>query len=308
MTLMRLDRESITVSFDVLPRKSTDTGTIKRYAEIQREADMPPPKVFHDEDAGCYWLADGLYRLKGNELVSENGEVLCDVVKGSKLDAMWYASGANRDHGLPLTQAERQVALQHAIIAANGEKPDTEIATLVGMSPARVGQVRQKMERAGQVAPKVEQVNRFREDGTRSKSRKPARPKASKPSKPGPKPKDKPKDEPRVRRRVERDDAGTEIPEFLAPMRSQIREMQALQTRVNDLIGDAGRLSRLPVGRAMNFRELKTLLDEARRMLDEATPLFVCQTCAARGSTRNDCVCGGLGWLTRATFNATYDG
>ena len=66
--------------------------------------------MFRDSD-GKYWLADGFHRLETAKRC-EIDEIHADVRDGSRDDAFLYAAGANADHGLPRTNADKRKAIR----------------------------------------------------------------------------------------------------------------------------------------------------------------------------------------------------
>jgi hypothetical protein len=65
-------------------------------------------------DGSTYWLADGFHRYHA---ARKRGEKWIDaqVIKGSRDDARWHAAGANTQHGLNRTTADKQKAVRLAL-------------------------------------------------------------------------------------------------------------------------------------------------------------------------------------------------
>ena len=67
-----------------------------------------PIVVFYD--GTDYWLADGFHRVKACQL---HGRYVAhaDIKQGTRRDAILYAVGANADHGLPRSNADKRRAV-----------------------------------------------------------------------------------------------------------------------------------------------------------------------------------------------------
>ncbi len=109
--IVDLPIEKITQDADIQIRAtSIDWLIVDAYLEAARQgATFPPVIVFFDGDN--YWLADGNHRL---EVARRNArtEISADVRQGCKRDAILYAVGANDDHGLRRTNADKRNAVE----------------------------------------------------------------------------------------------------------------------------------------------------------------------------------------------------
>jgi hypothetical protein len=89
----------------------TSAEQVAEYARAMRNGDeFPPPVVFSNDDAH-YYLADGFHLLDANGLAQHGQEVCCEIHPGDREDALLFACGANADHGLPRTCADRKKAV-----------------------------------------------------------------------------------------------------------------------------------------------------------------------------------------------------
>jgi len=140
----------------------TDAGTQVRvcltddvvadYAARMLEGDkFPPVAVFHDGTS--YILADGFHRVMA-ALHNNFKDILADVRKGSKLDALKFALGANRANGLRRTNADKRrsvvIALQNF-----ANQSDRAIADMCGVNHEMVGSLR-----SDQVADSATRIGR----------------------------------------------------------------------------------------------------------------------------------------------------
>lgn len=115
--------------------------TVAEYCDLwNSKADFPPLVVFFD--GSDYWLADGFHRLLGAKR-AERASVPCEIRTGSKRDAILYAVGANRDHGLKRSNADKRKAV--GILLGDSEWSgwsDHVIAERAGVSHTFVGSLR----------------------------------------------------------------------------------------------------------------------------------------------------------------------
>lgn len=96
-------------------RAGIDQVAVNEYAEaLNAGAVFPPIIVFYDGDK--YWLGDGFHRVAayqkfwGESAVSKS--IAADVRSGTRRDAVLYAAGANADHGLRRTNADKRRAVE----------------------------------------------------------------------------------------------------------------------------------------------------------------------------------------------------
>lgn len=93
------------------PRESIDLAVVADYIEVLESAEsnsFPPVIVFSDGEG--YWLADGFHRA----LAAEGAglpDIAAHVLPGNERDAILYACGANADHGLRRTNADKRKAV-----------------------------------------------------------------------------------------------------------------------------------------------------------------------------------------------------
>ena len=91
-------------------RAEISQDKVNEYAElVESGVSFPAVKVFFD--GVSYWLADGFHRYHAHKQAGQ-GSISADVEKGIARDALLYAIGANADHGLPRTNADKRKAVQ----------------------------------------------------------------------------------------------------------------------------------------------------------------------------------------------------
>lgn len=120
---------------------SIDWLIVDAYIESAKQgAIFPPVIVFFDGDN--YWLADGNHRLEVARRMEQN-EVDADVHRGGKREAILYAVGANDNHGLRRTNADKRNAVEKLLKDAEWRnKSNYEIAELCKVGEAFVRKLR----------------------------------------------------------------------------------------------------------------------------------------------------------------------
>lgn len=89
-------------------RDGLNPDTVQEYAAaMERGDEFPPVVAFYD--GTDYWMGDGFHRSAAAE--QSNREVPVEVRPGTRRDAILYAVGANSDHGLPRTNADKRRAV-----------------------------------------------------------------------------------------------------------------------------------------------------------------------------------------------------
>jgi len=124
-------------------RVQINHDVLREYAEAETErgAVFPPVTVFSDGQK--YWLADGFHRVA---MTRQQGKkkVAAEVREGGFAEALTYALGANAEHGLRRSSADKRNAVMVAYKNRNtlglGEVPSANrVANLVGVSHTFVG-------------------------------------------------------------------------------------------------------------------------------------------------------------------------
>lgn len=125
-------------------RAELNEEAIADYAEaISDDVAFPPVLVFYDGQD--YWLADGFHRLHA-ALKAGLTEIAVEVRQGSRRDAILYSVGANANHGLRRTNADKQRAVETLLRDEEwGQWSDNAIAKACGVSQPFVGKLRAKL-------------------------------------------------------------------------------------------------------------------------------------------------------------------
>jgi hypothetical protein len=109
MELKQVSIQSIIVKAEIQQRVSLSQDCVTEYAEeIANGAQFPPLVVF--DDGENLFLADGRHRYEAYKLAGvETVQVV--VCEGGLRDAILYAVGANTEHGLRRTNADKRKAV-----------------------------------------------------------------------------------------------------------------------------------------------------------------------------------------------------
>jgi ParB-like nuclease domain len=103
----RIPIANIKINRDIQQRvDGTDNKVVTEYAERMADGAVFPPPVVFGNDSDGYVLADGFHRLEVHRRLDAE-EVECEVYSGGYKDALLFACGANADHGLPRSNADR---------------------------------------------------------------------------------------------------------------------------------------------------------------------------------------------------------
>ncbi len=130
-------------------RDRLDQETVERYAEAWGQ--LPPVTVFEVE--GQWLLADGFHRHAA-AAASQRPTIPAEIRSGTFSDALEFASGANLQHGLPLSRPERRRAVE-VKLRLHHDWSDRRLADDLGVGRELVGRVRRQLVEANQI-PAIE--------------------------------------------------------------------------------------------------------------------------------------------------------
>lgn len=173
-------------------RAAIDSSVVDDYVEAMSEgATFPPVVVFYDGEK--HWLADGFHRVQAY-LRGGRRDFPADVRQGTRRDAILFSVGANADHGLRRTNADKRRAVETLLNDEEwGAWSDREIARRTGVHNSMVSRVRGASVALRQSTRTVER------DGTTYEMTLPAAPTREEPTAPKPERKRPPKPEPEAR-------------------------------------------------------------------------------------------------------------
>lgn len=140
----------ITMDKALQPRMALTSEAVSEYAEAMQDgAELPPCVVVWD--GTTHWLCDGFHRVNA-ALRLKWKTIRCEITEGTRDDAMWLAAAANLKHGVRRTNADKQRAVQMALLC----KPEASLRD-IGLHCA----VSQEMVRAHkQRAERVDEINK----------------------------------------------------------------------------------------------------------------------------------------------------
>ncbi len=108
MVLLRIDR--IRIDGSTQARVQTCQEVVEEYAEAKRGGCAFPPIVVFRDTLGRYWLADGFHRVLA-WLLCRAKTIEADLRLGELRDAILFAVGTNRKHGLQRTNEDKRKAI-----------------------------------------------------------------------------------------------------------------------------------------------------------------------------------------------------
>ncbi len=109
--------------------------TVNSYAEAMTEGAKFPAVVLFGTKDKC-WIGDGWHRVMAAEQIDAL-DIPAEVLPGGKDDALWYAMGANKAHGLPMKRGDVKRAVELAV-KTWPNKSQQEIANQIGCSQGTV--------------------------------------------------------------------------------------------------------------------------------------------------------------------------
>jgi hypothetical protein len=101
--------EAINTSGGSQARAAMSADAVAEFAEaMRRGVDFPPVTVF--KDGSTYWLADGFHRVVAAQQAGLE-TIRAEVRAGTLRDAILFAVGANAEHGLRRSNADKRKAV-----------------------------------------------------------------------------------------------------------------------------------------------------------------------------------------------------
>lgn len=127
------------------PRAAIDDTTARDYADAMTEgAQFPPVVIFYD--GSDHWLADGFHRVHA-ALLCGLLDIDADVRQGTRRDAVLYSVGANADHGMRRTNADKRRAVEVLLRDAEwGSWSNREVARRCGVADTFVADMKASLQ------------------------------------------------------------------------------------------------------------------------------------------------------------------
>lgn len=122
-------------------RTEISETTVSEYAENMKAGDEFPPVLVYFCGVH-YYLTDGYHRYHAHKR-AEKVSILCEIVNGTRRDAILYAAGANSKHGMRRTHADKRKAVMMLLDDLEwSDWSNSEIARRCGVSPTFVANLR----------------------------------------------------------------------------------------------------------------------------------------------------------------------
>lgn len=157
-------------------RVELNNDVIDDYCELWLSgAKFNPIDVYHD--GADYWPSDGFHRLF-SAIKAKRASINAIVRRGTKEDAWLAARGANQDHGLRRTNADKRKCVTDLLNHSEYVKwSDNKVAEFVGVSQRFVSDVRSELRTVlNSPVAKAASEPRVGKDGKSYKPRKPKPP------------------------------------------------------------------------------------------------------------------------------------
>ena len=152
---------SIRIDGGTQMRAQLDDPTVFEYTQAMVSADgwgtFPPVVAYYD--GTDYWLGDGFHRVAAyrDAFTDVTRKIPVDVRAGTRRDAILHAAGANANHGLRRTNADKHRAVETLLRDQEWAAwSNTEIARRCSVSESSVRNIRAELERASQIAKVTE--------------------------------------------------------------------------------------------------------------------------------------------------------
>jgi len=310
MANLKLPHAQIVIDEAVLPRMGGADKLVEEYAEIRRldSNAMPLPVVFFDEAAKKHYLADGDKRIAADKLIGLH-ETVCEVRKGSRDKAIWFACQANLAHGTRMTATEKRQAVENCLKDRDvREKSDAAIAEQCGVSTSTVQKRRAALNKLLSGGSKAKQEKTLRKtrtgkvmDTSKIGGRGGRKPKAKLPE-PEPAVVEPPE--------VVEDSIKQEVPEWLADVWADVARINGYLTGLTaSVVTPVEQLKKSAsgAGEGLEPKYVASQLDGIRTHIRDEMPWCCCPECLAAGKRQKSCgVCHGKGWLTHGQYNGAY--
>lgn len=124
---------------------------------------LPPIVLFYDKSDKKYYIGDGWHRYYAYRETKSKDSILAEVRNGTRQSAMVYALGANANHGLRRTNADKRNAVEialksHNAIFETNKIKNVAVAELCKVAESFVRKIRKEQaETSIKPEPKSEQ-------------------------------------------------------------------------------------------------------------------------------------------------------
>lgn len=264
---------------DTQSRVALSQETINEYADAMRSGGaFPPLDVFFD--GRRYWIADGWHRFFAY-VAAEIAVFECRVHDGGERDALLFAAGANKAHGLKRTNRDKRRSVEIMLSDEDWrEWSDVRIAEHCGVGADLVSKVREQFAAAAQKQEGTTSRNgrlaetRVGRDGKRRKvnTKPPASPAAE-----------------------EEEETGPDLAALAEPYQRIANALNAMRRELESL-------AERPEGAHLvaKIQRLSTSFEDLKGTVRQSEPLSLCGKCGGSGCQS----CARTGFWTRMTVNS----
>jgi hypothetical protein len=138
---MKLKLDEIMLDSSLALRVETNSPTVSEYEERLTEGEQFPPLLVWRQE-GQDFLLDGWHRFTA--MVNAGFvDAECKMITGTKLEALIAAAVSNRNHGLPMSRADKRKAVVK-LVEASGNLSSRQVAEAVGVSAYMVDTIRKE--------------------------------------------------------------------------------------------------------------------------------------------------------------------
>jgi phage N-6-adenine-methyltransferase len=153
----KIDINAVRVDGGTQMRAGLDDNTVFDYTQamIATNGWGLFPAVVCYYDGTTYWLADGFHRVQAyrDAFAAPIDGIPADVRAGTRRDAILHAAGANAEHGLRRTNADKRRAVETMLRDEEwAQWSNHEIARRCAVSESSVRNIRAELERTTQIA------------------------------------------------------------------------------------------------------------------------------------------------------------
>lgn len=168
MKIQKIEIDKIRLDGGTQMRVAIDNAVVSEYAD--KLNDLPPPIVYFD--GANHWLAEGFHRYHAHAS-RKSRRIECEVRTGTCRDAIMFSAGANSQHGLPRTNADKRKAVNTLLSDPEwSQLSNREIARRCAVSHEMVCQMRD--ERVSTVDSAIQPNPHFQSKNEDSQNNDPA--------------------------------------------------------------------------------------------------------------------------------------
>jgi hypothetical protein len=164
VSVEKLAIDKIRMDGGTQPRAKLSDAVVDDYAQAMLDGvEFPPVDVYYD--GTDYWLADGFHRIRAAQK-ADLAELGAEIHQGTVADAQWHSFAANKAHGLPRSNEDKEKTIRAALRHPKAVGlSNSEVARHLGVSDKTVGKYRCEMESSSEI-PKMDQRTVTRGDST----------------------------------------------------------------------------------------------------------------------------------------------